>query len=72
MIFFRFISVAAGLPKTSYVKMIDIWLIFNLAVPFMEVVMHDISFRNHHTNICRFFFKLISRISVARWMKSKK
>ena len=72
MIFFRFISVAAGLPKTSYVKMIDIWLIFNLTVPFMEVVTHDVRFINDHLNICRFFFKLILSISVAKWMKSKK
>ena len=72
MIFFRFISVAAGLPKTSYVKMIDIWLIFNLTVPFMEVVTHDVRFIKDHLNICRFFFKLILSISVAKWMKSKK
>jgi len=34
-----FISVANGLPKTSYVKMIDIWLIFVLIIPFMEVLL---------------------------------
>ena len=34
---FRFISVANSLPKTSYVKMVDIWLIFNLFLPFQEV-----------------------------------
>ena len=72
MIFFRFISVAAGLPKTSYVKMIDIWLIFNLTVPFMEVVPHEIEIRNQSIKICRFFFKHILSISVAKWMKSKK
>jgi hypothetical protein len=32
-----FISVSENLPKTSYIKMIDIWLIFNLLVPFFEV-----------------------------------
>ena len=33
----RFISISNSLPKTSYVKMIDIWLIFNLTIPFIEV-----------------------------------
>ena len=35
-----FISVSQTLPKTSYIKMIDIWLIFNLIVPFVEVLLH--------------------------------
>ena len=34
----RFISVSNSLPKTSYVKMIDIWLLFNLIIPFAEVM----------------------------------
>jgi hypothetical protein len=29
--------VSNSLPKTSYVKMIDIWLLFNLVLPFAEV-----------------------------------
>ena len=36
----RFISVSNALPKTSYVKMIDIWLLFNLTIPFAEVAIH--------------------------------
>ena len=32
-----FISVMAKLPPTAYVKMIDIWLLFNLVIPFVEV-----------------------------------
>ena len=35
-----FISVASSLPTTAYVKMIDIWLIFNLTIPFVEVLLH--------------------------------
>ena len=35
-----FISVSNSLPKTSYVKMVDIWLIFNLVLPFVEVLIH--------------------------------
>ena len=35
-----FISVSDSLPKTSYIKMIDCWLIFNLTLPFVEVLLH--------------------------------
>ena len=35
-----FISVSDSLPKTSYIKMIDFWLIFNLILPFIEVLLH--------------------------------
>ena len=34
-----FISVSEGLPKTSYIKMIDVWLVFVLIVPFLEVLV---------------------------------
>ena len=33
-----FISVSQALPKTSYIKMVDVWLIFNLMIPFFEVL----------------------------------
>ena len=36
---FRFISVSNSLPMTSYVKMIDIWLLFTLTIPFVEVFL---------------------------------
>ena len=35
-----FISVSNSLPPTSYVKMIDIWLIFSQLIPFAEVLLH--------------------------------
>ena len=35
-----FINVSNNLPKTSYIKMMDIWLIFTLLLPFMEVLLH--------------------------------
>ena len=37
-----FISVSGNLPKTAYVKMIDIWLIFVLCVPFVETILHTL------------------------------
>ena len=35
-----FISVSSALPPTSYIKMIDIWLIFSQLIPFVEVMLH--------------------------------
>ena len=35
-----FVSVSQSLPKTSYIKMVDIWLVFNLLIPFVEVLIH--------------------------------
>lgn len=37
-----FISVCGLLPTTSYVKMIDSWLIFALMMPYAEVILHTI------------------------------
>ena len=35
-----FIDVSNNLPKTSYIKMVDVWLLFNLLLPFMVVLIH--------------------------------
>ena len=35
-----FISIAESLPKTAYLKMMDYWLVFNLILPFVEVLLH--------------------------------
>ena len=35
-----FISISNGLPKTSYMKMVDVWLLFNLLYPFLTVLLH--------------------------------
>ena len=35
-----FISVSSSLPKTSYIKMVDYWLLFTLMLPFVEVILH--------------------------------
>ena len=36
------LQVNDGLPDTSYLKMIDIWLFFNLLVPFILIIIHTI------------------------------
>ena len=35
-----FVGVSNELPKTSYMKMVDYWLVFNLFIPFAEVLLH--------------------------------
>ena len=35
-----FISISNDLPTTSYLKMMDFWLIFTLLLPFIEVLLH--------------------------------
>ena len=50
-----FINVSNNLPKTSYVKMIDVWLIFNLLLPFIEVLVHT------YMDTLRSIFKLFFR-----------
>ena len=34
-----FTSMLNSLPKTSSVKMIDVWVVFNLMVPFFEIIL---------------------------------
>ena len=35
-----FIGISNSLPKTAYIKIVDIWLITNLLIPFLEVLLH--------------------------------
>ena len=34
-----FISVSSNLPKTSYIKMIDVWLLSSLVKPFLDILL---------------------------------
>ena len=42
-----FINISSSLPVTSYIKMIDLWLIFNLILPFCEVLLHTYKVIKH-------------------------
>ncbi len=35
-----FISISDSQPRTAYIKLMDIWLIFCLLIPFAEVLLH--------------------------------
>ena len=37
-----FVYVNERLPATAYIKMVDIWLIFNLIIPFLLIILHTI------------------------------
>ncbi len=37
-----FVSTSASLPKTSYMKMIDVWMIFCFLLPFFVVILHTL------------------------------
>ena len=43
-----FVGVSQSLPKTSYIKMVDIWLVFNLLIPFVEVLIHTYEVKKIH------------------------
>ena len=38
-----FISISDALPRTSYVKAVDTWLITNLMIPFLEIILQSLS-----------------------------
>ena len=42
MFFSSFLGLSQTLPVTSYIKMIDIWMVFTMTIPFLEVVLHTI------------------------------
>ena len=37
-----YLSITENLPATSYLKMMDYWLIFSLFIPFVEVMLHTL------------------------------
>ena len=37
-----FIGISTALPRTSYVKMIDIWLIVNLLILFVDIILQTV------------------------------
>ena len=47
-----FVSVSNELPKTSYMKMVDYWLVFNLFIPFAEVLLHVYMVRRKRSRWC--------------------
>ena len=36
-----FVGISQTLPLTSTIKMVDVWLVINLLIPFIEVLVHS-------------------------------
>ena len=51
-----FISVSESLPKTSYIKMIDVWLVFVLLIPFFEVFLCFVMYHFFRFYFCFMLF----------------
>ena len=51
---FRFINISSSLPATSNVKMIEIWMLFCLFLPFLEVLLQTyIKMLDHDADKCQ-------------------
>ena len=37
---FSFIGISQSLATTSYIKMVEVWMIFTMTFPFIEVLLH--------------------------------
>ena len=71
-----FISISNALPRTSYVKLIDIYLIFNLIIPFVEIILQtslnlleedqEDRDRRYLSSSCRFSATTVSLLSEER------
>ncbi len=35
-------TIVHSLPRTAYMKMIDVWSIFTMSIPFFEVAIHSV------------------------------
>jgi len=40
----RFVGLSDSLPKTSNIKMVDVWMLFSLVLPFLDVVLQTYSY----------------------------
>ena len=69
MLFCSFLGLSQGLPVTSYIKMIDIWMLFTMTVPFLEVVLHTTNEVFKRPNTIN--FGLDKRVDVVRVKSAK-
>ena len=73
-----FINISNQLPRTSYIKMIDVWLIFSLIVPFVEVLLHTYKESqrkqeerevNHHGSIRKVIQTTLGKVCLENFIK---
>ena len=51
--FCRFLGLSQSVPVTSYIKMVDIWMLFTLTIPFLEVVYHTSNEMSKQSDVVR-------------------
>ena len=39
---YRFISISESLPKTGSIKLVEVWMLFSLLVPFFQVIVQTL------------------------------
>ena len=54
-----FISVSNSLPKTAYIKMVDLWLIFSQLIPFFELILHTYMQTLREKYICAYIVQIL-------------
>ena len=53
MFFCRFLGLSQSVPVTSYIKMVDIWMLFTMTIPFLEVVYHTSNEMSKQSDVIR-------------------
>ena len=51
--FCRFLGLSQNVPVTSYIKMVDIWMLFTMTIPFLEVVYHTSNEMSKQSDVIR-------------------
>ena len=51
--FCRFLGLSQSVPVTSYIKMVDIWMLFTMTIPFLEVVYHTSNEMSKQSDVIR-------------------
>ena len=51
--FCRFLGLSQSVPVTSYIKMVDIWMLFTMTIPFLEVVYHTSNEMSKQSDVVR-------------------
>jgi len=48
-----FLGLSQSVPVTSYIKMVDIWMLFTMTIPFLEVVYHTSNEMSKQSDVIR-------------------
>ena len=60
-------GLAKDLPQTGYIKMVDVWMIFTISYPFLQILMHSLK---EVLEIELFNFLVITILDLCYWDSS--